>query len=56
MATDFWDHKCVVHADFFDRGDTVTAQHYYSAGTLDKIWQSIRRKMPRLICQGIKIF
>ena len=35
--------------------ETLTAERYCGVA-LEKFWQSIRRKMPRLLCQGIKIF
>jgi hypothetical protein len=35
---------------------TLIAERYCGVGALEKFWQSIRRKIPRLLCQGVKIF
>ena len=35
---------------------TLPAERYYCVGALEKFGRSIRRKMPMLLCQGVKIF
>jgi len=53
METIFRDHKTALVVDFIYCFATVTAQNY--CGTLEKTRQTIRRKWPGLLGQGVII-